>query len=800
MVALSSALVAEAAQAVLVLRPGGASWQVQEAEKVTVNDRDKLRIASSKKLELRGDEYKKLTSQMILRAGLIRRHADGYFVVKNGANWVPVLPDGASVKDSISYAALWSSARIAIQKDRDKKSVETMKQADLFAVLPGGDRNEALANLLADEANFRGVGEKYANTAFDEWKSAVMALAPSVTGPAGERIQQQLLSGMQSADQKLRSGIAHNSDLEFGLQYVAVSKSVYPKEERQEKARAALEQMKAWRDQQIAILRAFSVASLWDAFIEKYGEFARWDNSFYDIKKLHEKAFFECMSQHRAEGKRLEQEKKYELALRELQAARACSPGDVEIGTLIEELRIKNNQAFSDMTKKPAEDRSSATQTLLRRHLADANRYIEDKQLDEAENEINQAASLDKESPAILLSRARLARGRNQLLKAIEILDQYDRRVTASEDREQGEDLRGRINYDLKKGKQSLKAAIARAKADGDYVQASRNAEEGLALDGNDLDFLFEAGLGRAILRKNAEAEQLLNKYLRLSQATGSDTKGRQEVYDLLPKVKETIPEPQGTPNWFSGYKSPAGVFYCPVSLMPNARPAEVRASHKQSTTYDWNKDALREVHVTTQQPGDRDFTAYFEYFADGKSVKRVSTEAISDAKEAAAPLRFTPNGPVGGGKGVYTALLNNPAADPLMIEKLTGKRVAAIVAGNPYFHPFAWDGAYLFIAEYDDQGRVKSAKQIPTAGQEALARVFEFRWEGLLLKEIAERQTGDYQRTMTYAGGKLIAETISFRGKKSKIEYKYKSDQLLEAYCSDDPSLGGRSRHVTFQ
>ena len=77
--------VAEAAQFVLVLRPGGTSWQVQEVERITFNGKDKLRTASSKKLELRGDEYKKLTAQAILGAGIIRRHAGGYLVVKNGA-------------------------------------------------------------------------------------------------------------------------------------------------------------------------------------------------------------------------------------------------------------------------------------------------------------------------------------------------------------------------------------------------------------------------------------------------------------------------------------------------------------------------------------------------------------------------------------------------------------------------------------------------------------------------------------------------------------------------------------------
>jgi len=153
--------------------------------------------------------------------------------------------------------------------------------------------------------------------------------------------------------------------------------------------------------------------------------------------------------------------------------------------------------------------------------------------------------------------------------------------------------------------------------------------------------------------------------------------------------------------------------------------------------------------------------------------------------------------GTAGTGKGIYLGLPNHPVVDPLMVERLTGKRVATIIAGNPYFHPFVWDGIYVFIAEYDDKGRVKSARQIPGAGQ--APRTLDFKWDGLRLTEIAERG-GDYKRTMTYNGDKLTMETIAFRGKSSKIEYKYKGDQLLEAVCGEDASLDNRSRHVSFR
>jgi len=44
---------------------------------------------------------------------------------------------------------------------------------------------------------------------------------------------------------------------------------------------------------------------LWDALIEKYSDFERWDNSFADIRKLREAAFQKSMAEHVAAANRL---------------------------------------------------------------------------------------------------------------------------------------------------------------------------------------------------------------------------------------------------------------------------------------------------------------------------------------------------------------------------------------------------------------------------------------------------------------------------------------------------------------
>jgi len=808
-----AALPIHAAQVIIVLRPGGTGWQVVEAEKITFNQKEKLRTGSSQTLEFRQDAYKKFPQVEIVKSGTLRRHVGGYLVRRSESGWEPVAADGAPVKTATSFAALWTATVVSIQAQRSSKTATALRPGEIYAILPGTDRNEALANLIADASNFRGLGEASEDAAFAERMSLLVGVANSVTGPGATKLKQLLLSEMLAAGQRVSAGIAKAGDLTAGLKYAEVSAQAYPKDAQQEEARTGLSKTKKWLDERMAILKAFRAGDLWDAYLDKYDDFERWDGSFQDLRKSREQAFLESGQQHRARGEQFYKDKVYPRAMVELKLAQGRLPSDRQIADLIEKVKLDDEHQNAVTRVKVVEDPTSTIYRLITRRLQNADSYINDGKsaeaggrlteadgkLTEAEGEILQAEGVDKGSPRIMLSRAKLLQARKQPLKALEILDDYARRVV--DDGGDGDKLRNTILLELKSTKEIKKAAVAKAESDGDYVAALKTVQEGLDLDANDLDFLLHAGRLNAILRKNANAAELFENYLRLSQGRDAEQKRRTEVYNTLPLVKAAIPDPDGKPNWFSGYHNPPGIAYCPISLMPSARVAEVKASRKQIANFQWTGDRLSSVQTLSQEPGEREpkTAVYFDYFfKDRGGVRRVSVEPLEDAAAEGLPTpRFTAEGTAGAGKGIYLGLPNHPVVDPLMVERLTGKRVATIIAGNPYFHPFVWDGIYVFIAEYDDKGRVKSARQIPAAGQ--APRTLDFKWDGLRLIEIAERG-GDYKRTMTYNGDKLTMETIAFRGKSSKIEYKYKGDQLLEAVCGEDASLDNRSRHVSFR
>src|ERR1035441_5194081 len=102
---ICGAIPIHAAQVIIVVRPGGTGWQVVEAEKVTFNQREKLRTASSQSLDLRPDAYKKLPQVEIVRAGTLRRHAGGYLVRRMEGGWVPVGGHGAEARTAPHVAA-----------------------------------------------------------------------------------------------------------------------------------------------------------------------------------------------------------------------------------------------------------------------------------------------------------------------------------------------------------------------------------------------------------------------------------------------------------------------------------------------------------------------------------------------------------------------------------------------------------------------------------------------------------------------------------------------------------------------
>ncbi len=784
-------VVVPAAQVVLVLRLADGSWQIQEGEKLTFNQKDKLRVGPRDKAELRPDEYKALRPAPAAQVGMIRRHAGGFLARKSGDGWDPVVPDGLNLKTSSSLAAIWSSTAIALQRDKNAKSAGQVQSADLFAILPGPDASEAVVNFILEPGNFTGTGQKDDAASFEERMSLLVGTVPFVQGPAAGRLKQFLLAEMVSAERKLSAGSAQWSVLQEGLRYAVESEKAYPGDEQQRKVRDSLRQQEDWVIQQAAILKTLAAGGLWDPLIEKYSKFERWGSSFEDIRKLWEGAFARSAEDHIAGAKRRTTAKLPCAAKEELTLALKLAPGNREARVLLDDA-ISECENLQGSTCGKAEDPKTSDYRTVTQYLADTDSYASTGRFEDAEASLASADARAKGSPRVLFTRANLFMARKKPLLALAELDKFTGCVSGP-DAEKGAALKSKIRITLENDKKQLNKAISDAEAAGDYTSAMKKLDEALALDDSDAQFLLRGGIEASINRRYDDAEKFLQSYLSLpASVTGSK---RAEVINLAPLVKPRPAVGEGAANWFSGYKSPAGVFYCPISLAPSVHIAEVHASRKQNAVWQWANNRLISVQTTTQQAAG--FNAYFDYFKDGRGVRRISEKPFDPKEDPPVPA-FTPNGVVSKASGTFLALANHPAIDPLMVSRLMGKNVAVVVTGNPYFQPFVWNGIYAFVVQYDDQNRVASAHLIVDEGQPSFD--LDFKWDGPRLTEIAERGGAGYRRTMNYRDGRLLGEIVSFHGKNSKIEYKYIGDRLASAHCDDDQSLEGRSRDVVFR
>lgn len=776
--------------AVLVLHPDPNTWQLDTADKILVNGKPKLRLGNAGETQVRPDEYKKLSSEPAGETP-IRMQAGGYFAYRTAAGWAPVAPDGANLKTSVTYASLWSSARVDRQKGKSKGN--EVNATEVFAILAGDDASDAVADFVLDEGNFTG---------FDERMSMLIGIAGVVSEGAAGKLKALLLAAMEKPTRQANTGITQSAEIDDGLRYAQVSEKAFPGDPAQKQARDQLRERKAWLDRRTAILSALAAGEQWDAFIDKYADFERFDGSFDDLRKLRERSFRESGFQHLSEGKRLEELQQYTPALREIRIALSRNRDDKQAQELLEDVRLKEARSHASLVRQKPVDTKSSQYTRLNRNLAFAERYVKEGRLKDAESEIASAELLDKDAPRILLVKAELHQARKEFMKAIELLDDYDRRVIADEQIAAGEAIRNPLLIEMRSTKEKLSAEIAKAESEGDYAEALKLARSGVQVSPEDPEFLYHAGFDSAVMRNEKDASDFLKRYLVASQSLIGDRKLRAEVMGVLPILSTRTQSVKGKPNWFSGYNSPDGLFYCPVSLMPNPHPADIKASKKQTASFAWNRGQLASVETVSTQPGDNSSKIYFDSFPDGKGVRRVGTEEFKDKTEPPIP-KLTPDGPVGAGHGTYVVTLNHPVINPYMVERLTGKRVATIVAGNPYFHPFVWTKIHTFIAEYDSAGRVRSAKEIQA--ENGTGKTLDFEWQGNHLLAVIERgpkpgTQGEYRRDIHYSGDRITGETVHFQGRNSKIEYKYEGGRLAEAICDSDPSIDGRSRKVSFQ
>ena len=234
-------------------------------------------------------------------------------------------------------------------------------------------------------------------------------------------------------------------------------------------------------------------------------------------------------------------------------------------------------------------------------------------------------------------------------------------------------------------------------------------------------------------------------------------------------------------PHWISGEMyTPGEVFYDPVSGGFFPQIMRSRGMKGKTTDFNWEGFAVTSISTTVETLGSGRGPTIFEAEPryDRQRVHMIDIGSKGNSAEARSSIQLR--------------YVNSPDFDPLLAAKFTGTVQTRGWAGNPFFHPFLWEGIFVFDLTYDELGRIKEATPVMTDASRTrspLSEKLTFTWEGKS-NRLSSIRGARYRREMKYDGkGRLKAETITYGNNGGRIDYAYlqNTSQLVSATCEDN-------------
>jgi hypothetical protein len=764
-------------------------YQFADAVSIRVNGKDKVLTMGSQPKP--AGPINKLPNTHL--SGTVVKDADaGVLGLYSEGTLEYLLPEGLQKAGPSDPREIWKGATISYKKtEKDKTSTDVPVSA-FVAFLPGG--TEELARVCRDDRELELIGGKGKEFATEiEFMAALVHAYPNDAAIA--KLARFVEQSLRQRYETFERGTAGLDTLREGLKLAELSEAVYPDKPEHQKLRTALRERKAWLDRKVAVLRAFAAAKEWDAFLLGDRDFETYQHSYPEMVKLHTQALNTSLQLHRQSGKERVSENEFGAAWRELRTASSRQPSD-------KVLQQDVLMAWTDYSRQVAIDRQGKQKQLtagqreaIKQALLFATNYKAANKLDEALRSVKEAEAIDAESLPVLLKKAEVLGAQHDFNRAMAALDSYDLRAV-NEERDPASKLRGELLYQRTSMLEDVKSQFQKAWTDGSFHRAYALAQEGLRAKEDDAELLYGEGLAALILRNPAEGRGYFKRYLEAANTLDANSEQRVRVRGLMSSVVDRNAAETGSPNWFSGKKLPAGVYYCPVSLAFQPQVDRIEASGKMRVTFDWSGNQLRSITPAFEKneraTGERKIS-----FAYGEKLPQVATVAYDDG--ARAPDAKDPDAFV---KQSSVILQNNPYVDPVAVQQFTGKTMAIGIAGNKYFEPFVWDKIHYFQLTYDEQGRVSEAREVASPG----AAPGDFRlaldWDGQQLDSITAYQgkIKVYERELQYQDDRLVGEEIRAQGKTSRIKYVYNGGRLVSASCDRDATQDDRSRQVFFR
>ena len=599
-------------QYLAVTHAADGSWTFQSVESILVNGKDKLRGVGLSSPPPASWDSKAIGRQAETRFGdfnVVRVAPDGTLLGRSSGEWHVLLPEGVKLKDAEPAAQLWKDAVIEVRQDRKDKTGNAVRVAELYAVVPGQDAGAAAA-ALATEVSWHALPGVNGADAF----RATIAFLPEAarkfpSGAPAETMRSFLAGGMSDRLRTWRDGDAEIVVLDDAAALAAAAQSAFPADAPLSSLRAEVQESRQWLDRKTAILRALNAGKQADPFLLAYRDFEPFDRSFPTLSQAKLQHLNASAAAHLETARALETRGDYADAIRHLLIARWRNPKLAGVDEMLEQTRLEaarlSAQSFAEARR--GIDPRSAARVQLQRKLLLVEQYIGDGKLEDAAKALHDAEAMDADEPRLALLYAQLAIARGELGRALALLDNYTGTAPTAEDLAQGEKLRASVLYNIDKERAKTASQLTQAFQEQHFSAALGDAADGLKVDNESPDFLYQAGVDTCILRNCEQAAPLLRRYLEVTDSTQADRRQRMLALGLLreaeaPRQAGANPPPQKTMepralSWFSGTPLPRGAFYDPMSLAFQPKVARIDASEHLTVNYEWGGSQLRSVH-----------------------------------------------------------------------------------------------------------------------------------------------------------------------------------------------------------
>jgi hypothetical protein len=604
-------------QYLIVRHAANGAWSFHPADSVLVNGKEKLRGVSlaSQGLPAAWDS-KTIGHQAEVRLAdfsVVRPQADGSLLGRSGSEWKLLLPENLKAKAAEPAVQLWKASSIEFRQDRKDKAGTGLRLEEIYAIVPGADPGIAAAALATDISwhALPGVAEGEA------FQRMVVLLPPVAknfaSGAPAETLRSYLSAGMSARLRTWQEGDADVAILGEANSLADAAQASFPSDAGLNALRAEVQTRRQWLTRKVAILRALDACKQADAFLVAYRDFEPFDRSFAALSQARVAHLNASAAAHFETARELQNRGDYAGAIRHLLIAKWRNPKLGGVDDLLEQARLEAARISAQRlaAARGAIDPRSPARVQLQRKLLMVEQYINDHKQEDAEKALAEAEAMDSAEPRLALLQAQLAISRGEFGRALALLDNYAGNAPTPQDLAEGEKLRASVLYSIDKERSKTGGDLASAFDEQRYSAALGTAADGLKIDNESPQFLFQAGVNTCILRNCDRAVPLLHRYLDVTDSTQGDRRQRIMAIRLLGEAEAAQRAAQAPAakspeaavlSWLSGTPLGRGVFYDPASLAFQPKVARVDASERVSVAYEWNGNQLRSVHTRYEE------------------------------------------------------------------------------------------------------------------------------------------------------------------------------------------------------